>query len=197
MTTCKIEGCGQPAKKRSNGNFHQYCGHHLYEICYKKPPKVRQESTIDDDRICEIEGCGQPAKKRSNGNKPHKYCGQHLYEKFPPSESKKLKRFGREWYKLQKVEVLTHYSNGIPKCNCCGETQIDFLVLDHVNNDGATHRKSKKKGGTHFYLTLKRENYPNEPKLQVLCANCNQGKLVNGGICPHQIKQIVSDSAVF
>lgn len=89
-----------------------------------------------------------------------------------------------------KLDVIAHYGG---KCACCGETEEFFLSADHVNNDGAAHRKStfkypggERKGGTHIYLWIKRNNYP--PDFQILCHNCNHGKHLNGGICPHQMK---------
>lgn len=65
---------------------------------------------------------------------------------------------------------------------CCGETEPLFLSLDHVNNDGASHRKviDRRK----LYKWLARNHYPSG--FQVLCMNCNHGKFRNGGVCPHQ-----------
>jgi len=84
-----------------------------------------------------------------------------------------------------KFEVLSHYSKGIPKCICCGENIINFLTIDHIKNDGAAHRKLiKNQGGRIFYRWLKRNNYPKG--YQVLCFNCNCGKQLNFGICPHE-----------
>lgn len=75
-------------------------------------------------------------------------------------------------------------------CSCCGEGHIEFLTLDHVDGDGARQRKALKgetRGrvqGTEFYRWLKRQGWPQEPRLRVLCANCN---LSTGwyGYCPH------------
>lgn len=75
------------------------------------------------------------------------------------------------------------------KCACCGESIEQFLSIDHVNNDGAQHRKqmnpnSEGNGkGTSIYGWLKKNNYPSG--FQTLCMNCNHGKARNGGICPH------------
>lgn len=67
-----------------------------------------------------------------------------------------------------------------------------FLTIDHVNNDGNVQRKSDKTGGTNFYRLTAHKildgNAPND--LQILCRNCNWGKHVNGGICPHMNKRI-------
>lgn len=71
-------------------------------------------------------------------------------------------------------------------CQCCGESELVFLALDHVNNDGASERRSQKTGtavGRGLYLRLIREGFPNT--FQILCANCNWAKYVMGR-CPHE-----------
>jgi hypothetical protein len=50
-------------------------------------------------------------------------------------------RFKRAAFR-RKYRVLSHYSNGVPVCACCGESLIGFLTLDHINGDGAQHRKA-------------------------------------------------------
>jgi len=78
-----------------------------------------------------------------------------------------------------RLECINHYG---AFCVCCGEKEDKFLSIDHVNNDGFIHRKTTK-NFRNIYLWLKKNNYPNI--VQVLCFNCNLGKRVNGGICPH------------
>lgn len=71
------------------------------------------------------------------------------------------------------------------KCVCCGEELKMFLTLDHINNDGAMHRKViKQRGGIGIYTWMRRHNFPEG--FQVLCFNCNHGKQLNGGTCPHK-----------
>lgn len=67
-------------------------------------------------------------------------------------------------------------------CACCGESEPLFLSIDHMNNDGYAHRKLLGRK-TLIYLWLKRHGYPRT--FQVLCMNCNYGKRMNGGVCPH------------
>ena len=33
------------------------------------------------------------------------------------------------------------YSEGQPKCACCGEKELSFLTIDHINGKGNIHRK--------------------------------------------------------
>ncbi len=78
--------------------------------------------------------------------------------------------------------VFSHYGN---KCACCGETTPEFLTIDHVNNDGpddimpSGHRY---KGGA-LYRKIIKESFPK--RYQLLCMNCNFGKRMNNGFCPH------------
>ena len=94
-----------------------------------------------------------------------------------------FKRRNRKYGERYKREAISHYGN---KCACCGEKHPAFLTLDHVNNDGAQHRKKIGRCGTNFYQWLITNGFPEEYELQVLCFNCNQGRRVNGGVCPHQ-----------
>ena len=74
-----------------------------------------------------------------------------------------------------KLEVLTHYGPlGILGC-CweeCNVTDLDMLSLDHINNDGAQHRKKlgpKVTGGEKMYRIVKRNGFPEG--FQTLCMN--------------------------
>lgn len=96
--------------------------------------------------------------------------------------------YNKERSKRIKTEVMSHYGG---RCRCCGEHRLPFLTIDHVHNDGASHRrqlhaKSRGRGaGEGFYKWLIRHGFPEG--FQVLCFNCNCGKWVNGGACPHQV----------
>lgn len=80
-----------------------------------------------------------------------------------------------------RLECLNAY--GGPICVCCGETELVFLTLDHIANDGAEHRrKIGLRSGAGLYRYLIRNNFP--PGLQVLCWNCNEAKRIQGS-CPH------------
>jgi hypothetical protein len=88
----------------------------------------------------------------------------------------------RRYQQQKKLTVLTHYSGSPPKCQCCGERVIQFLTIDHVNNDGHAHRRAGFAGGA-LYGWIIGNNFPSG--FQVMCWNCNCGKSVNMGVCPH------------
>jgi hypothetical protein len=88
----------------------------------------------------------------------------------------------REAYRRQRLEALKAYGGESPQCVCCGEQTLQFLALDHINGGG--HAQRKETGGGGFYVWLRRHNYP--AGFQVLCHNCNFGRQINGGTCPHK-----------
>jgi hypothetical protein len=69
-------------------------------------------------------------------------------------------------------------------CACCGETELVFLSLDHLNDNGAEHRRQLREEGINgngLYRRLRQLDYPSG--YQVLCFNCNWAKSHGG--CPH------------
>lgn len=90
----------------------------------------------------------------------------------------------RDYAKLRNREfrrqVLFHYSGGVPQCSCCGESELVFLAVDHVNNDGNIHRKRIKQNLCQWLVL---NGFPDG--FQILCFNCNMAKHLLG-VCPHQ-----------
>jgi len=82
----------------------------------------------------------------------------------------------------RKLKEAAYAAYGGFRCACCGEDEEMFLSLDHINNDGAAHRKTMDR--RKIYKWLARNGFPKT--FQVLCMNCNHGKARNGGVCPHQ-----------
>lgn len=91
----------------------------------------------------------------------------------------------RESYRRLRLKVIALYGGA---CTCCGETESDFLTLDHINNDGAVQRRQQHRvaAGSAFYKRVLRER-PTD--VQVHCYNCNCAK-GHYGICPHKRAEI-------
>lgn len=88
----------------------------------------------------------------------------------------------KAYYQRHKRIVIDAY--GPKGCACCGITQLEFLVIDHITGGGNAHRREiKTSSGTHFYLWLIRNNFP--PGFRVLCHNCNFSYGTYDR-CPHQ-----------
>lgn len=100
-----------------------------------------------------------------------------------------------------QLKVETFYAYGGPICACCGEIELQFLCLDHINNnrpEQCRELKWKNPSSDRLYGYLKRNNFPEG--YQVLCWNCNRGKWSNGGVCPHKkegyIEEVMSNELV-
>ena len=73
------------------------------------------------------------------------------------------------------------------RCKCCGESISAFLTLDHVKGGGRKHRI---KHHGHIHRWAIKHKFPKS--LRLLCWNCNSGRAINGGVCPHEEKKHVT-----
>lgn len=102
----------------------------------------------------------------------------------------------KELQQNRKFSVMAIYSEGQPRCACPNcyyhthDCSIDFLTIDHINNNGAEHRRklfgNRLIGGYAFYTWIIKNNFPED--LQVLCMNCQFGRKFNNGVCPHEFQ---------
>lgn len=105
--------------------------------------------------------CGRPAKLGSN------HCQRHL-------DAMTAKEVARR--EKDRQLVFDHYGW---QCSFCGQSNPMFLTIDHINNDGAEHRKNNTKpSGGHLYRWLRLHHLP--AGFQTLCWNCNCAKSIFG-----------------
>jgi hypothetical protein len=119
--------------------------------------------------------CGTCREKKRTLNKNRK-------RRSSPSTSPAYKKV---WSKTRKDLVYQAYGGYV--CRCCGETEPAFLSIDHINNDGAKHRKeiSKSRSNSTLISWLIKKQFP--VGFQILCMNCQFGKKINNGVCPHSL----------
>lgn len=89
----------------------------------------------------------------------------------------------------EKEAAMRAYSPDL-MCQSCGFSDIRALSIDHVNGDGAEHRKTIA-GGSQMYAWLKRHGYPSG--FQVLCMNCQWIKRAEQNEatgCPKKVRNI-------
>lgn len=107
--------------------------------------------------------------------------------KFPEKHKKHQEQFyqrRKKGRRATRFEVLSHYSKGKPKCACCGEEEIVFLAIDHIDGGGRQHLRKLNKHSLSPSWYVK-NNFPKA--FQILCHNCNWGKH-RLGKCPHLSK---------
>ena len=131
------------------------------------------------EKIC------QKARKWAKDNRERKKeLARKRYARLSPEEKKNRRRYPFNPQVHYKKEVIGHYGG---LCACCGEANLAFLSIDHINDNGREHKglgRTRYKG-LPLYRYLKNHNYPEG--IQVLCLNCNIGKKNNKGTCPHKI----------
>jgi len=139
--------------------------------------------------------------KRPRALSPTRVCSVCKTEK-PNTEDFFQKRSQRQWrlglqsycrtcnkertkrqHNARRLRALQHYAGSAkPFCACCGESQVEFLGLDHIEGGGNRHRKMGE-SATSIALWVQRHGFP--PGFQVLCHNCNLAKGFYG-VCPHK-----------
>lgn len=81
----------------------------------------------------------------------------------------------RDRKKVVKKEVFAHYGG---RCVFCMESDLRHLTIDHIDGNGAEHRREMQPGGRFcgdtIYSWLKRNDWPTG--YQILCWNCNTAK---------------------
>lgn len=127
-------------------------------------------------------------KSRKDGLYPYcKPCDKKRCLTFynnSPARRAKVSARTKELQKYRKQAAVKYYGG---KCACCGELESVFLTIDHINNDGAEHRRQTNGAARNIYRWLEANDYPEG--FQVLCMNCNFGKHMNGGTCPHKTRE--------
>jgi hypothetical protein len=122
--------------------------------------------------ICKQCAHQQKARWRSDNLERARETARRRQRVVGPAENKALRE-----------QILREYG-GV--CVCCGESEPKFLSIDHINNDGAEHRKEVGHGGR-LYRWLRRNGFPKD-NYQLLCMNCNFAK-GRYGLCPHVEKK--------
>jgi hypothetical protein len=101
------------------------------------------------------------------------------------------------WRERLRRTVFGHYSNNTFKCECCGESEQDFLVIDHINGNGNEHRRAvfgrTAAGGHAMHSWLVKQGFPQG--FQLLCSNCNASRGKHGE-CVHKRKPTVPQKPI-
>jgi len=126
---------------------------------------------------------------RRDGKLCHK-CGKTSQKPLCHACSQEQNNRNRTNRDTIKYKVMLHYSKSDkPICECCNESCLIMLTIDHINGNGNQHRikETNGRGADTFYRWLRNNNYPAE--YRVLCFNCNISAYHNNGICSHTQQQ--------
>ncbi len=119
-------------------------------------------------------------KKRYDRLKANRQCKECMQPLEPDSTTRckscnaKGAERTREFNRKLKMNAFNQYGGSV--CVGCGITDPDLLTVDHIENDGASHRKMDKLAKNNMYRWLVKNNYPEG--FQILCWNCNMGKQI-------------------
>lgn len=107
-------------------------------------------------------------------------CRRSYDSAYKEKHRDRYQRQSRQRQRRLRWSALTAYGGDPPRCKCCGEDEVKFLSIDHVNGGGNRERTETSRWvGQH----LANMGYP--PGYQVLCYNCNLSKGFHGR-CPHE-----------
>lgn len=149
---------------------------------YSKSDKLRPSCKVCDNKVIARYKANPKYKIRW---KPYFAAWQRQYRQTEKYRTwrKKAELIRRKRLQEAKAIIVNHYGG---KCACCDVSDICFLTIDHINNDGYKLRKNNKyrSYGLWYYRKIIASNFPLD--LQILCFNCNIAKAHNGGVCPHK-----------
>jgi hypothetical protein len=79
------------------------------------------------------------------------------------------------------------------KCECCNETEPEFLCVDHRFGGGSKHRRElRQMGQSNYKVYIQiRDGSADIRDFRALCYNCNFSARLGNGHCLHQRRKIV------
>lgn len=163
---------------------------------YKKAKRIRLreegiclhcEKVKTDKCLCD--GCLEKQKERQRKDAIERektglcWCGNERREGRKQCENciARADVVIKKYIKSLRIRVIAGYGG---QCKCCGENTEELLELDHINGDGAEHRKTGL-SSTQLYKIVERAGFPND--YQILCVTCNKCKR-RSRECPHANK---------
>jgi len=149
-------------------------------LCYNRSMRCSYCGEETGTKEYKCKKCARVKSREAYRSNPEKF--RERKREFKKNNPEKQREYDTRARRKLKSDVIGAYG-GV--CTCCGEKEMDFLCIDHVDNNGSQHRKLLGTGNT-FYFRLRKDGYPNtnEFRLQVLCYNCNNSKKIRG-VCIH------------
>lgn len=143
---------------------------------YMRAARVRSRSKPKPEGSCSRTDCKNPA---SPGRSSCDVC-RSREEAYEATHKSPIAFNARQTRRRLRMAVFEAYGGAV--CACCKEDRYEFLTIDHVEGNGAQHRRENKEAKHNLYAWLKKNNFPTG--FRVLCMNCNYS-LGSHGYCPH------------
>lgn len=137
---------------------------------------VNKSASTTGGNICKE--CRRKRDRERRAANPEQF--RAAWREWSANNPGRQRQLSREHDRRLREQVLIAYG-GV--CACCGESERDFLTIDHINGGGTAHRKEL---GGKVYAQLRRTGFP--AGYRVLCWNCNWAHRLYGA-CPHQSRQ--------
>lgn len=144
---------------------------------FGEPMKSYRTGAMSDGERREKKRARERARQAKD---PEKYCAQqcardHARRAKDPEKHRIRNRASQRKSRNKLLAMLGE------QCACCGISFPDFLQFDHVNGDGAEHRRQywEKRGEGNKSLPLHellRVIETGEREIQLLCGSCNFAK---------------------
>lgn len=147
-------------------------------------PASFDDACAGDTRHCSVCKVVKPCSAFTTYKTKRKGEIRQYYHSFcHPCLLRYSSEYNKKVHNTLRDMIYAHYGN---KCACCGETQREFLSIDHVGGWGKNHRSAKtgkRVIGVALYTWIVKNMFP--ASIQILCYNCNCALGVKG-YCPHQ-----------
>jgi hypothetical protein len=155
---------------------------HDGDTCWRGHPRTPENTyqRANGSRTCAVCVRESARSRYANGGRERHQTARQLKAQDPEFRVREAAR-SRERTRRLKADVIRKYG-GV--CECCEESEIRFLTIDHRNGGGCKEREAAGTGIV-FYRRLQRE--VRRADLRVLCMNCNWAT-AHGEPCPHQTK---------
>lgn len=190
MYTC--EHCQRTFLSAKGLSTHKYrCNHRPGARCRKCNELLTDENRIKSSRRTNRNVCIHCHRKyMCNYRREHIEAFKAYQQKteLTMSAERKLRRkrrrqlSSRRYFEKLRDELIEAYGGC---CECCKETNKEFLSIDHIYSDGRHEQKILGiHGGRVLYWNLRKRGFPKD-RYRLLCYNCNLS-IGHYGYCPHQ-----------
>ena len=199
LISVQCQKCSRTFEIEPYQKHRKYCSHkcrRLYSENDENKAKSRR-NYLKEQGIC-IECGSNPATnntircdpcrdKQSKNNLKWRSSHPELKEAWKKISISKRREYRKTWRRNTRIKAIQLYGG---KCDCCGETTLEFLQFHHIEKNGKKHRAESKNGSRMLRDLIK--NF-GKYKVQILCSNCHNAITVYGE-CPHdKIQKIPKD----